>query len=52
MAARSPAKTPAAGTASPDAATQAKEFGETQQAGSAEAFDVKGVSPLSAIDES
>jgi hypothetical protein len=50
MAARSPAKTPAAGTASPDAATLAKEFGNTQQAGSAEAFNVKGVIPLPAIE--
>jgi len=50
MAARSPAKTPAAGTASPDAATLAKEFGNTRQAGSAEAVNVKGVTPLPAID--
>jgi len=35
MAAKSPAKTPATGSASPDAATQAKEFSSTQNAGSA-----------------
>ncbi|CAB3801150.1 hypothetical protein LMG28138_04952 [Pararobbsia alpina] len=36
IAARSPAHTPAAGSASPDAATQAKEFGSSTTASSAE----------------
>ncbi|WP_035476035.1 DUF3005 domain-containing protein [Burkholderia sp. WSM2230] len=36
MAAKSPAHTPATGTASPDAHTQAKEFGSSGNAGSAE----------------
>jgi hypothetical protein len=36
IAARSPAHTPAAGTASPDARTQAREFGSRSAAGSAE----------------
>jgi hypothetical protein len=36
MAAKSPAQTPATGTASPDARTQAKEFGSTSNAGAAE----------------
>ena len=36
MAAKSPAQTPATGTASPDARTQAKEFGSSSNAGSAE----------------
>jgi hypothetical protein len=36
MAAKSPAQTPAAGTASPDAQTQAKEFGSSKNAGAAE----------------
>jgi len=36
MAAKSPVHTPAAGTASPDAHTQAKEFGSSSNAGAAE----------------
>ncbi|WP_027802591.1 DUF3005 domain-containing protein [Paraburkholderia dilworthii] len=36
MAAKSPAHTPATGTASPDARTQAKEFGSSPNAGAAE----------------
>jgi hypothetical protein len=50
MAAKSPAKTPAAGTASPDAATQAKEFGSAKHALSAEAHGATAASPLPAID--
>jgi hypothetical protein len=49
MAAKSPAKTPATGTSSPDAATQAVEFGRTSHVGSAEAPDVKNADPLPSI---
>lgn len=50
MAAKSPVKTPATGTSSPNAATQAAEFGRTSHAGSAEAPDVKNADPLPSID--
>ncbi|MEA3116796.1 MAG: hypothetical protein QOI13_66 [Paraburkholderia sp.] len=50
MAAKSPAKTPAVGSASPDAATQAKEFGSSKHATSAEGFAAKKTSPLPPID--
>lgn len=46
MAARSPAKTPAAGAAGPDAKTQAREFGSTTKAGSATPRDVRDTTPL------
>ncbi|WEY43284.1 DUF3005 domain-containing protein [Paraburkholderia sp. SUR17] len=49
MAAKSPAKTPAAGD-SPDAATQAKEFGQTRHASSAEATSTRDKSALPSID--
>jgi hypothetical protein len=52
MAAKSPAKTPASGTASPDADTQAREFGSKSDAGSAESGGaVDRVSPLPPIDD-
>lgn len=50
MAAKSPAKTPAAGSASPDARTLGKEFAESKHASSAEASAAKKSSPLPAID--
>jgi Protein of unknown function (DUF3005) len=50
MAAKSPAKTPATGAASPDANTQAREFGSTKHATSAEAVAAKEPAPLPAID--
>ncbi|WP_250520562.1 DUF3005 domain-containing protein [Caballeronia sp. NCTM1] len=50
MAAKSPAKTPATGTASPDAATQAAEFGRDRNAGSAEPGQRNDPSPLPDID--
>lgn len=49
MAAKSPAKTPAAGD-SPDAATQAKEFGQTRHAGSAEPTSSSDKSTLPSVD--
>ena len=51
MAAKSPAKTPATGSASPDAATQAKEFGSTANAGSAEPKPRNERSPLPSNDK-
>ncbi|GLU32070.1 DUF3005 domain-containing protein [Trinickia caryophylli] len=50
IAAKSPAKTPAAGTASPDEKTQAREFGSTRHATSAESVAAKDPAPLPAID--
>ncbi|HEY2020214.1 DUF3005 domain-containing protein [Paraburkholderia sp.] len=50
MAAKSPAKTPAAGSASPDAATQAKEFGSSKHATSAEGSTARKTSPLPPIE--
>ncbi len=50
MAAKSPAKTPATGTASPDAKTQAREFGQTKGATSAEAVAAKNPAPLPPIE--
>ena len=50
MAAKSPAKTPAAGTASPDAQTQAREFGAEKHAMSTEGIAAKDPAPLPAID--
>jgi Protein of unknown function (DUF3005) len=50
MAAKSPAKTPAAGTASPDAQTQAREFGSKKHATLTEAIAAKDPAPLPAID--
>jgi hypothetical protein len=50
MAAKSPAKTPAAGTASPDTSTLANEFGGTKHATSAESHAAKKTSPLPPID--
>ncbi|NRO96527.1 DUF3005 domain-containing protein [Paraburkholderia sp. NMBU_R16] len=46
IAAKSPAKTPAAGSASPDAATQAREFGSTRHATSAQTVAAKEPAPL------
>ncbi|WP_244851244.1 DUF3005 domain-containing protein [Caballeronia sp. SL2Y3] len=51
MAAKSPVKTPATGTASPDAATQAKEFGSTKHAGSAEPGPADENGALPSIDD-
>ena len=51
MAAKSPAKTPAAGGDAPDAKTQAREFGSKQNATSAEAGSSKNPAPLPQIDE-
>ncbi|VXB41854.1 conserved hypothetical protein [Burkholderia sp. 8Y] len=51
MAAKSPAKTPATGTASPDAQTQAKEFGSTSHASSAEPGPADANGALPSIDE-
>ncbi|CAB3806594.1 DUF3005 domain-containing protein [Pararobbsia alpina] len=51
IAARSPAHTPAAGSASPDAATLAKEFGSSTTASSAEpTFGPKTSNPLPPVD--
>lgn len=50
MAAKSPAKTPAVGAASPDEKTLAREFGSTRHAGSAESLAGGTTSPLPAID--
>jgi hypothetical protein len=50
MAAKSRAKTPAAGSASPDAATQAKEFGSSKHATSADGSIAKKSSPLPPIE--
>jgi Protein of unknown function (DUF3005) len=50
MAAKSPAQTPAIGAASPDANTQAREFGSMKHAMSAEAVAAKEPAPLPAID--
>lgn len=50
MAAKSPATTPATGTAAPDAKKQAQEFGSTKQATSAESVAAKEPAPLPAID--
>jgi hypothetical protein len=51
IAARSPVHTPAAGSQSPDARTQAKEFGSTTAAGSAEPTPgPKTSNPLPSID--
>jgi hypothetical protein len=53
MAAKSPVKTPATGSASPDASTQAKEFASRSDAGSAEPRDTRSTgSPLPPIDDS
>lgn len=46
IAAKSPAKTPAAGAASPDAATQAREFGSARHATSAQSVAAKEPAPL------
>ncbi len=51
MAAKSPAKTPATGSASPDADTLTKEFGRDSNAKSAEPEARKDTSPLPEIDE-
>jgi hypothetical protein len=50
IAAKSPAKTPAAGGQMPDAKTQGKEFGKTKRATSAEAVAAKDPAPLPAIE--
>jgi Protein of unknown function (DUF3005) len=50
MAAKSPAKTPAAGSASPDAETQAREFGSKKNATSARPVAAKQPAPLPSID--
>jgi Protein of unknown function (DUF3005) len=50
MAAKSPAKTPAAGSASPDEKTQAREFGSTKDATSAEAVAAKEPAPLPPVE--
>lgn len=49
MAAKSPAKTPAAGDM-PDAKTQGREFGKTQHATSAESVAAKNPAPLPSIE--
>ena len=46
IAAKSPAKTPAAGSVAPDAATQAREFGSTRHATSAQSVAAKEPAPL------
>lgn len=46
MAAKSPAKTPAAGSAAPDAQTQAREVGSTKHAGAAQPVQTKEPAPL------
>ncbi|CAN7611677.1 DUF3005 domain-containing protein [Trinickia sp. LjRoot230] len=46
MAAKSPAKTPAAGSAAPDAQTQARKFGSTKHAGAAQPVQTKEPAPL------
>ena len=51
MAAKSPAKTPAAGADTPDAKTQAREFGSKKNASAAEAVAAKNPAPLPQIDE-
>ncbi|WP_244818066.1 DUF3005 domain-containing protein [Caballeronia sp. Lep1P3] len=51
MAAKSPAKTPATGTASPDAQTQAREFGSAKHAGSAEPGPADENGALPSIDD-
>ncbi|WP_250454132.1 DUF3005 domain-containing protein [Caballeronia sp. ATUFL_M2_KS44] len=51
MAAKSPVKTPASGTAGPDAQTQAAEFGNTKNAGSAEPGAAEHNKPLPSFDD-
>jgi len=50
MAARSPVKTPATGTAGPDARTQAREFGSTNHASSAEPHPAGNGAPLQPVE--
>jgi hypothetical protein len=50
IAAKSPAKTPAAGGDMPDAKTQGREFGKTKRATLAEAVAAKDPAPLPAIE--
>jgi hypothetical protein len=50
IAAKSPAKTPAAGTETPDAKTQAREFGKTKVSTSPQSVAAKNPAPLPPIE--